>query len=88
MPQSGVPPDANSDGCAIGPKNGAVRDAKHFRQDALACERISAHFRDVVRAQCREKGPGELAEEPRLLNDIGLRREQALSEASKLFWRP
>jgi uncharacterized protein YjiS (DUF1127 family) len=30
----------------------------------------------------------ELAEEPRLLNDIGLRREQALSEASKLFWRP
>ena len=29
----------------------------------------------------------ELAE-PRLLNDIGLRREQVLSEASKLFWRP
>jgi len=29
----------------------------------------------------------ELAQEPRLLNDVGLSREQALREASKLFWR-
>jgi uncharacterized protein YjiS (DUF1127 family) len=30
----------------------------------------------------------ELAKNPRLLNDIGLSREQALREAEKLFWRP
>lgn len=30
----------------------------------------------------------ELAQEPRLLNDKGFSREQALREASKLFWRP
>jgi len=29
----------------------------------------------------------ELAREPRLLNDVGLSREQVLREASKLFWR-
>jgi uncharacterized protein YjiS (DUF1127 family) len=30
----------------------------------------------------------ELAQEPHLLNDIGLTREQALREATKMFWRP
>jgi uncharacterized protein YjiS (DUF1127 family) len=30
----------------------------------------------------------ELAQEPQLLNDIGLTREQALREATKLFWPP
>jgi uncharacterized protein YjiS (DUF1127 family) len=30
----------------------------------------------------------ELAEDPHLLNDIGLTREEALREAEKLFWRP
>jgi len=30
----------------------------------------------------------ELAEQPHLLKDIGLSREQALREAEKLFWRP
>jgi len=30
----------------------------------------------------------DLAQEPHLLNDIGLSREQALREASKVFWRP
>jgi uncharacterized protein YjiS (DUF1127 family) len=30
----------------------------------------------------------ELAQEPHLLNDIGLTRDQALREATKLFWRP
>ena len=29
----------------------------------------------------------ELAQDPHLLNDIGLSRDQALREASKLFWR-
>jgi uncharacterized protein YjiS (DUF1127 family) len=29
----------------------------------------------------------ELVEEPRLLNDIGLSREQVLREAEKRFWR-
>jgi len=31
---------------------------------------------------------GELAQEPHLLNDIGVSREQALREASKVFWCP
>jgi uncharacterized protein YjiS (DUF1127 family) len=30
----------------------------------------------------------ELAQEPRLLSDIGLTPSQALREADKLFWRP
>jgi uncharacterized protein YjiS (DUF1127 family) len=30
----------------------------------------------------------ELAEEGRLLRDVGLTREQALGEAGKPFWRP
>ena len=30
----------------------------------------------------------ELAHESRLLKDVGLSREQAMREASKLFWRP
>jgi len=29
----------------------------------------------------------ELAQQPHLLNDLGLTREQVLREASKLFWR-
>ena len=29
-----------------------------------------------------------LAEDPHLLKDVGLSREQALRESEKLFWRP
>ena len=30
---------------------------------------------------------GDLAQDPRLLNDIGLSRDQALREVAKPFWR-
>ena len=40
----------------------------------------------IVRSGQR-KALRELAEEGRLLSDIGLTREQALSEAAKPFWR-
>jgi len=39
-------------------------------------------------ARCRQrKALQELAQEGRLLADIGLDRQQALSEAGKPFWR-
>jgi uncharacterized protein YjiS (DUF1127 family) len=40
----------------------------------------------IVRGGQR-KALGELAQDARLLNDVGLSREQALREAAKPFWR-
>ena len=51
---------------------------------------FAAPFRTVVIWSVRRalrRGLRELAQEPRLLNDIGLSREQVLHEAAKPFWR-
>jgi uncharacterized protein YjiS (DUF1127 family) len=37
--------------------------------------------------RCQRRTLGELADEPHLLDDIGLTRAQALDEAAKPFWR-
>jgi uncharacterized protein YjiS (DUF1127 family) len=41
-----------------------------------------------IRRSAQRRALRCLAQEPRLLSDIGLTRTQALREADKLFWRP
>jgi uncharacterized protein YjiS (DUF1127 family) len=41
-----------------------------------------------IRRSAQRRALRDLAEEARLLSDIGLTRTQALREADRLFWRP
>ena len=56
-----------------------------FASPLHSCMRTIASW---IARSAQRRALRELAQEGRLLRDIGLTREQALREAEKLFWRP
>ena len=65
--------------------------ARSGRSPGCAVSALSAWLNTVATWTARSRQRSvlrDLAQEERLLSDIGVTREQALREADKLFWRP
>jgi uncharacterized protein YjiS (DUF1127 family) len=45
-------------------------------------------LRTWIRRSDERRALSEIANDPRMLSDIGLTRSQALREADRIFWRP
>jgi hypothetical protein len=82
--RTGVTPHANRAGGTIESKGGPIDERRQISRDATTfCGTVPPSWS----GQRAPPGLREPAQEPRLLSDIGLSREQVRREAHKPFWR-